>query len=792
MGAAGSPRHRAEARLLAPALGVWAVAWLVVSLPDLGVPRLVAPAVLWSGALGCLLWMLRRRRASAAALLVACSAAALVATVAGYALASRDASPLARAAASHGTAEVVIELTSTPRAARAGAGAPAWAAEASAHLLRADGTTVSVDGRAVAAVPVTVEFDPGEGRAAFASRVRVEVRVFSAPAAERSAYRLRGVEPGEVSPPPWWAGWAEPLRAALVSAAAGLGGDGGALVPGLAVGDTSAVGDGLDQAMKASSLSHLTAVSGANCALVTAGAFWVCGRLRARRGIRVLVAVLALIAFTVLVTPQASVVRAAAMALVVLAAFAAGRPGGGVAALSAAILLLLAIDPWYARDYGFALSAAATGGLLLLARPLGAALGRVMPRPLAFVVAVPLAAQLACQPVLVLLDPSVSIAGVAANLLAAPAAPIGTVLGLAACLVLPWLPSVGFALAQLAWLPASWIALVAHGAAGLPCSRLPWLPDAPGALLLAACTLLGLWLALARRRPRRLVLAAALALAVAVAVPLGAAGGAGLVSALGRPADWDVAVCDIGQGDAVLLRSEQHVALIDTGPDPAALERCLALVGVDRVELLVLTHWDADHVGGASALGGRVDVVLHGPLDGARSSRALGPLVDGGAEHVEVTAGRSGTLGALAWRVLWPEQRALPGNDASVVLEVDAPDYRGVFLGDLGEQAQVRLRRAAAPGPVDLVKVAHHGSADQSEPLYRELRASVGLIGVGADNGYGHPTERLLGMLSTSGTTVLRTDRSGTVLLDADDGAFRIWSERRDAGPPAGRPAGGP
>jgi competence protein ComEC len=650
---------------------------------------------------------------------------------------------------------------------------------------------VSVDGRAVAAVPVAVEFDPGGARAAFASRVRVVVRAFAAPAADRSAYRLRGVEPGDVVPPPWWAAWADPLRAGLVSAAAELGGDGGALVPGLAVGDTSAVGDGLDQAMKASSLSHLTAVSGANCALVTAGAFWVCGRLRAPRGIRVLVAVLALVAFTVLVTPQASVVRAAAMALVVLAAFAAGRPGGGVAALSAAILLLLAIDPWYARDYGFALSAAATGGLLLLARPLGAVLGRVMPRPLAFVVAVPLAAQTACQPVLVLLDPAVSIAGVAANLLAAPAAPLGTVLGLAACLILPWLPSVGFALAQLAWLPASWIALVAHGAAGLPWSRLPWLPDAPGALLLTACTALGLWLALARSRPRRLVIAAALALAVAVAVPVGAAGGAGLISALGRPADWGVAVCDVGQGDAVLLRSEGRIALIDTGPDPAALERCLAFAGVDRVELLVLTHWDADHVGGVSALGGRVDSVLHGPLDGARSGRALEPLVDGGAEHVEVTAGRAGVLGALAWRVLWPEPRAQPGNDASVVLEVDAPDYRGVFLGDLGEQAQVRLRRSAAPGPVDLVKVAHHGSADQSEPLYRELRATVGLIGVGADNGYGHPTDRLLGMLAESGTTPLRTDRSGTILLDADDGAFRIWSERRDPGAASSRSAVG-
>ena len=87
-------------------------------------------------------------------------------------------------------------------------------------------------------------------------------------------------------------------------------------------------------------------------------------------------------------------------------------------------------------------------------------------------------------------------------------------------------------------------------------------------------------------------------------------------------------------------------------------------------------------------------------------------------------------------------------------------------------------------GPVDLVKVAHHGSADQSERLYAELDATVGVIGVGADNGYGHPTDRLLGLLREAGTTAVRTDRSGTATLTADgEGGFRLWSERGDVGP---------
>jgi competence protein ComEC len=211
------------------------------------------------------------------------------------------------------------------------------------------------------------------------------------------------------------------------------------------------------------------------------------------------------------------------------------------------------------------------------------------------------------------------------------------------------------------------------------------------------------------------------------------------------------------------------------------------LLGVSHIDVLVLTHWDADHVGGVPATVGLVDTVVHGPLDGDRSRRSLDPLVAAGAEPVEVVAGFGGTLGEARWRVLWPKRDAQPGNDASVVLDVSTPEYRGVFLGDLGEEAQARMLRSTALGRVDLVKVAHHGSADQSEQLYDELGAAVGVIGVGADNGYGHPTDRLLDLMRANGTAVVRTDRSGTALLTADDGGFNLWSERGSVGV-----AGGP
>ncbi|WP_448004416.1 ComEC/Rec2 family competence protein [Agromyces bauzanensis] len=782
-----------DLRLLVPAVAAWATAWLVIGTPDVGLePGVIAAGIWVAGTTLLTVLLLARRRAgggvllhAAPVVLVALAASGLVACTAATALAQRAASPLVGAAAQYRTVEVVVEVVSAPRVMPG----PGWGGASDDPTLRVAARLVAVDGRAVAPVPVTTSTQGPAEHVQLGARLGFEARASLLPASEDSGFRLRAAgDVVVVDPAPPWLSWAGGLRQAFAGAARGLSGDGAALVPGLAIGDTSAVGEALDAAMKASSLSHLTAVSGANCAIVTGAAFVLAGLCRVRRSGRIVVAVLALTGFIALVTPQPSVIRAGTMAVVVLVALAAGRPGGGVTALSVAVIALLAFDPWLARDYGFALSVAATGGLLLLTAPLAAGLARIMPALLAGVLAVPLAAQLACQPILVLLDPAIALYGVPANLLAAPAAPVGTVVGLLGCLVLPLLPSVGMAFLQVAWLPASWIALVAHGAAGLPGGRLPWLPDAPGAMLLVACTALALWLALAPPGRAWLRVPAAVLLVVAGAMPLGAAAGGPLVGAATRPHDWDVAACDIGQGDAVLVHSAGATALIDTGPEPAALDRCLTMLGIEHVDLLVLTHWDADHAGGAGAVAGRVDTVIHGPLDGDRSDRVLDPLAQGGAETIEVTAGHGGELGDARWRVVWPKPHAAPGNDASVIVDVDAPGYRGVFLGDLGEDAQLRLLRSIDLGRVDLVKVAHHGSADQSEALYRELGATVGVIGVGAENGYGHPTDRLLGILTATGTTPVRTDRSGTAVFTADGvGGFRLWTER-GGGAVGGRP----
>jgi competence protein ComEC len=641
-------------------------------------------------------------------------------------------------------------------------------------------------------VPVLV-FGAVEERIGLGTEVRLTGSLGMADAAGTVAYLFFLDDTATVvREPPWLLGAAGELRDGFREVAMSLPGDGGDLLPGLAIGDTSAVTGPLDSAMKASSLSHLTAVSGANCAVIIALVVLCGAAVGLPRLVRAGAALVVLVGFVVLVTPEPSVLRAAVMASLVLAGAVSGRPARGLPVLALAVTVLLAMDPWLARDFGFVLSVCATAGLLLLAAPIARGLSRWLPLPLALLVAVPAAAQLACQPVLILLTPTIPTFGVLANILAAPAAPIATVLGLLACVTIPALPLVGTVLAQVAWLPSAWIATVASFFSSLPGARLPWLAGAWGvalAVLMGGLALL-VWLLPAEpsRRWRRV---ASACLLLAITAYAGTAGGEQLRRRLTPPADWVIAACDVGQGDAVLVRSRDRVTLIDTGPDPALLDYCLSTLGLARIDVLVLTHFDLDHVGGASAVTGRVGSVLVGPSAGEEDDRVVQELADAGALVEQVARGNSGRLGDLAWTVLWPPRKpagVVPGNDASVtvafapVAECADGCVSGVFLGDLGEESQSRLRAAGGLREVDVVKVSHHGSRDQDGALYETLRARVGLIGVGSDNDYGHPTDQTLNLLQATGTQVVRTDRSGMALLSLRDGELHLWTERSSAG----------
>ncbi|WP_163187258.1 ComEC/Rec2 family competence protein [Cellulosimicrobium sp. SL-1] len=601
-------------------------------------------------------------------------------------------------------------------------------------------------------------------------------------------------------------------------------------------------------------MTHVTAVSGGHFVIVVACVAALCVVLRAPRAVRVVVTGAAMVGFVALVHPEPSVLRAAAMGVVGVLGIALGRPSRAVAALGAAVVVLLVVDPWLARSYGFVLSVAATAGLALLTEPIARRLAPWCGRTAAHVLAVPVAAQAACAPIVVLLDPSVSTWSVPANLVAAPALGPATVLGVLATLVAPWWPGAATALAWTAGLFTGWIAGVAQVFAAAPGARVPWPGGVGGAALLAALTAVGLAVVLRSRalqdagerrtlrratspslrarlagewrratRPSRpdagpfgrtvgahpalalrgrarsrarvaavVALVAVPVLLVVVLRPLG-------VTAGPVPADWAVVACDVGQGDALVVRSGPRAAVVvDAGPAGPAAGSCLDDLGVERVDLLVLSHFHADHVGGLEAVlrGREVERALVSPTaePAGQAERVLGDLADAGVPVQVARPGETGAAGSVgaagaggtagvagaggsgesvgdgaSWEVL----QAGPGdaNDASVALLVRVAGLDVVALGDLEDAGQAALARTLGErgtGPVDVVKVAHHGSATQSDRLAQVLAPTVALVSSG-ENTYGHPTDRALDLYRGVGATVLRTDACGTVALVVRD-----------------------
>jgi len=758
---------RRDLRLLPLAGAVWATALLCVFVP--GSAGWMA-AGCGAGALTAALPLRRARSGLVVVVLAACAAVSLSALLATP---GRDA-----AADWDGrVVEATGEITSS---ASVGQDGRLWF-EAMLSGIGPPGSPAS------ASAPVRIGVDPADGYDMGAG-IRVTGQAAVTDAGERSAIVVFASTAEVVRPASGVFAVAAGVKSDFVARSLRLPDPGAGLLPGLAVGDTRAVTPELDGDMRASGLSHLTAVSGANCAIVVGAVFWLTAVCGGGRRLRVAVAVTALAGFVVLVTPEPSVIRAAVMAGVAMLAILLGRPSAGAGMLALCAAGILIADPWLASTPGFALSVVASGALILLAPPLARGMRRWMPRPVALAVAVPLAAQLACGPIIALFAEQQSLVGVAANMIADPAAPVATVIGLLACLAAP-VPPLADLLTASAWLPAAWIASTAATSARLPLAQLSLLPGVGSALLVAVVSAAVALVLVAPRgvsvtlRPVRWARGAAAGVLVVV-LSLGAAQLllAGPLATATSPDSWAIAACDVGQGDGLVVRSEGRVAVIDTGPEPGPLEDCLRALGVGRVDLLVLTHFDLDHVGGVDAVQGRVDRVLHGPPGEEKDERMLARLVSGGAESVSASAGLSGTLGGASWQVLWPrrDSAAFPaGNDASVVMLIEGGGVpKSLYLGDLSAQAQrMLLRTAHLGGGFAVVKVAHHGSADQDPGLYEALRPVVAVISVGEGNDYGHPRDETLAVLDAVGAHVLRTDEQGRVLIGVGGGGLEVWTD---------------
>lgn len=564
----------------------------------------------------------------------------------------------------------------------------------------------------------------------------------------------------------------ESIRSSFLSVLTGLSDESKALVAGLTIGERDLVSDELANQMRDLSLTHLVAVSGANLAIVLGAIYFLGAAIGLSRNYRFAFALLVMAGYVLLVGPESSVIRAATMALFVMLSLWLGRGANPIYSLASAVLLLLIVDPGLAVDVGFGLSAFATAGLVGLTPMIYQKLAGRWPKFLAAAVAATCAAQVYTLPIILYLQPSLPLYSVVANLLVEVAVAPITILGLISVLLSQPLPIAAMIFSWLASIGAQWIVFIAQHLSALPFVRLHFLPGVWG---VSAATLFAVFLTVYFRSERwksvgKLGILATLFICAGwIATDL--------VRHRTFAGDWQIYVCDVGQGDALLVRSQDSVALIDTGKDPNLVDNCLADAGVGKLDLLVLTHFDADHVAGLPGVIDRLQgSLLVSPFRDSRSivDESLQLAAMHGVDVSHAHEGMQGRLGDIRWLVISPTPSAIEAsdsNDASVTMVFDFGDFALLTLGDLGEAGQSRLQKRHPALLQQLakrelvVKVAHHGSADQSTSFYRRLNVDVGLFLVGK-NPYGHPTRSALSLIDSG--TVLRTDQHGPIALSFD------------------------
>jgi competence protein ComEC len=604
---------------------------------------------------------------------------------------------------------------------------------------------------------------------------------------------------------------------------------------GLAAGIVVGLRDRVDRALAADfttvGASHIVAISGWNIAIVAASVAALAGSWARRR--RALLTTVAIVTYVAFAGASPSVVRAAAMAGVVLVARESGRAGRAAAALGWAAVILLFIDPALIGDAGFQLSSLATAGILAWATPLTAILRRHVPAWLpdwlVECLAVSLAAQAATLPVVLLVfgrlaiisplinlavvpivAPAMAAAGIAlvggfAAMAGAPAF-VATILGLPGWFLLAVMVGVVQAGARLPFASATleppWNFVAAAIAAAVPAAivvgRSRRMARSPHAARLkpAGSLAAGSGGVVARRstpKVRRGASQGSGRFGRIVAIATTASLIALIVAVAHRPdGTTRITVIDVGQGDSILVEGGRGGRLlVDGGPDPDRL-----LIELDRrlppwdrrLDAVILTHPHEDHVAGLALLlsryrVGRVyETGMHGPGPGYKAwARAL--ALPNAPPDGRLATGDRLAVDDLHLRVLWPDPGKVPLeppdggrgiNDVSVVLLGEVAGRRILLTGDVEDDVDPLLVARGLP-PIDVLKVAHHGSKTASTPAFLDVvKPEVAIVSAGAGNPYGHPARSTLDRLASTGAHVLRTDTDGSVEVDVGESGIRV------------------
>jgi len=600
------------------------------------------------------------------------------------------------------------------------------------------------------------------------------------------------------------------FRAALIDARASLSRALAAALPepeaslaaGVLLGKRVDLPPNLTDDMNATGTSHLVAVSGQNVTLVAgllvAALAWAVGRRPSAW-----LALAAIIGYSLLVGGEPSVLRAAIMGALYVIATALGRQNSGPIALALAGAVMTAIDPHAVHEVSFQLSFAATLGLMTLGSPLvvrAQALAQRWPtvsafpltRPTIELAAVTLSAIAFTLPITAVNFQRVSLVAPLANLLAVPAFLAVAVTAAVTAALAAVLPAAASVLGWLAWPPAAYMVAVVRLMADVPLASTEVSGlGTPHAIVYYGGLAAVVWL-LGRRRPEPV--APPVPERPPATRPLMPVAGAALLLALASVLLWltvtapasgrlTVAFLDVGQGDAILIEApDGQRVLVDGGPSEEAINAALGrrLPFHDRrIDLVVLTHPQADHLGGLPAVLRRYDVgaVLASPAQSDSAAyRAWRDALDGESVPChEAAAGQTMDLGngARLYVLFAPSQESDPDVD-SVVIKLTMGRASFLLTGDIGASREAALVRSGADLGATVYKVAHHGSATSStEEFVSAVDPPVDVISVGHSNRFGHPSPEVLERLA--GDAVFRTDLHGDIVISTD--GRRLWIE---------------
>ncbi|WP_411278228.1 ComEC/Rec2 family competence protein [Gaiella sp.] len=569
------------------------------------------------------------------------------------------------------------------------------------------------------------------------------------------------------------------LRTSIARALAlGTSSERRSLVTGVVLGADEGIDPDLRDAFKTSGLYHLLAVSGQNIVFIGFGVLGLAYVLGLPRAVGHSLAIVAILAYALAVGWQPSVVRATVAGCLASLAWLLSRPSDRWHTMAVGAVVLLAWTPRSLLEPGFQLSFTAVAAIFLVMprlRPIYE--GYPLPRWLVEVVGISTACGLVTAPILFLQFGTIPLWTVPANALAEPAMPLLLGAGLAAAIIAPVIPPAAVALSWIAGGAAAWIAFSARFIASLPYAQ-----TSSRTLVLALAGTIGVAAALRAlpRYRRRAAVVTALAVVPLCAVSWWALHPPPMWS---PPAGLRVTFLDVGQGDGILLETPQGAMLVDAGPPEARVDLQLGRMGLTTLTALVTTHAHRDHVGGGPAVlrrlrvGQVVDPMQPGVGSDERELRRTARLL--GVPLVPARVGRTYSLGLLHVRILWPDRAGSSGEDPHLHGAVLLVSYGSIDLLLTGD-SESDVTRSLPLRQVEVLKVAHHGSADvRLDDLLTTLRPRVAVISVGAHNDYEHPRPETLSTLrGRAGIAVYRTDEHGRVVLESDGRSLTVRTDR--------------